>query len=201
MVIDDRIRRVCQYVEGPTVLDLGAVQHNLENTGREDWLHAHLVEQHDTVIGVDILEDEVEALRERGYTMLVDDVTDMNRDIDADTVVAGELIEHVDNPGGLIQTAADHLKPGGRFILTTPNPWAVVHLRRWLTGGQRVNDEHVAWYGPIVLEQLLDRYGFTVETMETTTRNHRGLTRIARVLGSEVFGGTTWVCVARRRES
>lgn len=193
---DDRIQRICTHVEGPTVLDLGAVQHDLEKTENDDWLHAHLVERFDTVVGVDMLADEVEALRDRGYQMRRADATDMSLDVTADTVVAGELIEHVDNPGGLVASARDHLRPGGRLVITTPNPWAVVHLRRLFTGKHHVNEEHVAWFGPIVLEQLLERYGFRVEVMETTNGSHRGLTGIAHRLGSEVFGGTTWVAVA-----
>lgn len=195
---DDRIRRVLEYTEGPTVLDLGAVQHDLAKTERDDWLHDHLVDRFETVVGVDILQEDVQALREQGYTMLCDDVTTMDRDLEADTVVAGELIEHVDNPGGLVAVARDHLKPGGRFVLTTPNPWGLPHLRRWLTGRQSINDEHVAWYGPCTLAQLLERYDFTIDTMETTRRPHRGLTRLAQYLDTDHFAGTTWVAVARK---
>jgi 2-polyprenyl-3-methyl-5-hydroxy-6-metoxy-1,4-benzoquinol methylase len=194
--MDDRIRRVCEYAEGPVVLDLGCVQHDPAKIDADDWLHAHLADRFEHVLGVDIHEDGIRAMWDRGYTATAADATALDLPIEADTVVAGELIEHVTDPGGLVASARDHLKPDGRFILTTPNPWAVVHLRRHLTGSYHINDDHVAWYGPTVLEQLLDRYGFDIEIMETTTRNHRGLTRIAQELGSDIFGGTTWVCVA-----
>ncbi|ELZ13886.1 type 11 methyltransferase [Halovivax asiaticus JCM 14624] len=197
--MDDRMQKICKYAEGPTILDLGAVQHELENT-TEEWLHAYLVEEFDNVVGVDVLEDEIDALRKRGYDMQFGDVTDMDLGIMADTVVAGELIEHLTNPGALVETAFNHLKPGGLFILTTPNPWAIVHLRRWWSDDPQINDNHVAWYGPIVLKQLLNRYGFDVERMETTRRNHGGLMRIAQYFNNDIFGGTTWVCVARRPE-
>lgn len=195
---DDRIKRVCEAAEGPTILDLGAVQHDLAKTNDDAWLHEHLVERFDRVIGVDILAHEVHALNQQGYEMMQADVTSMNLDVTADTVVAGELIEHVANPGLMLERASAHLKDGGKVVLTTPNPWAFVHLRRLLTRTHSINDEHVGWYGPVVLRQLLNRYGFAIETMQTTRRGHGGITGIAQRLNSDVFGGTTWVCVATK---
>jgi len=194
--MDNRIEYVCEYTEGPLVLDLGAVQHDAANASNTEWLHQYLVNQFERVVGVDILADDVKQLNNQGYEMIEADVTDMDLGITADTIVAGELIEHIDNPGQFLTQAKQHLKPEGNLILTTPNPWAIVHLRRWVTGTYSINPTHVAWYGPRVLTQLLDRYGFTVTKLHTTERDHKGLTRVAQELGSDVFGGTTWICVA-----
>ena len=42
-------------------------------------------------------------------------------DADADVIFAGELIEHLWNPDGLIESAAKSLPEGGWFVITTPN--------------------------------------------------------------------------------
>jgi 2-polyprenyl-3-methyl-5-hydroxy-6-metoxy-1,4-benzoquinol methylase len=149
---------------------------------------------------VDILVDEVMKLNRNGYHFIDADVTQMDLDILADTIVAGELIEHIDNPGLMLESAQQHLKPGGRIILTTPNPWAMVHLRSWLTGNMSINRRHVAWYGPLVLRELLERHNFQVVTINPTNRDHKGLTGLAQKLGSDIFGSTTWVCVAKKPE-
>jgi len=197
--MDDRIERVVGLTDGPTVLDLGAVQHDAANASSDEWLHAHLVDRFETVIGVDVLADDVARLNREGYDIRHADATDMSLDIAADTVVMGELIEHVANPGDLLATARDHLKPGGAVVCSTPNPWGLPVLKRLLLGRQGVNDEHVAWYGPTVLRQLFERYGFAVETLETTRRDHGGLTRLAQWADADVFGGTTWICKARQQ--
>jgi 2-polyprenyl-3-methyl-5-hydroxy-6-metoxy-1,4-benzoquinol methylase len=194
--MDDRVRRVVNYAEGPTILDFGAVQHDATAANGDNWLHGTLAERFPEVIGVDILTDDVHILQNQGYDVRVGDCTDLHLPVTADTVVAGEILEHVADAGGLLDSARRHLTDDGRLVLTTPNPWAVVHLRRLLTGHHDINGEHVAWHGPQTLRQLCRRHGFRVERLEATTRDHRGLTGLAQRLGSEVFGGTTWICVA-----
>lgn len=192
----DRIERVIDATDGPTVLDLGAAQHGAAQAASDDWLHKHLARNFERVIGVDYLAEAVAELNKEGYEFVHADVTTLDLDVQADTVVAGELIEHIANPGQLLDACRSHLRPGGRLVLTTPNPWGIPVLRRLLAGTQGVNDEHVAWYGPTVLTQLLGRYGFTIECIETTRRDHGGLTRLAQYVDSDLFGGTTWVAVA-----
>ncbi len=195
----NRIKEVLRYVEGPVVLDLGAIQHDMENTKNQWWLHKHL-DNHPSVeqlVGVDLLE-EAKRLNEQGYDIRVGNVETMNLDITADTVVCGELIEHLSNPGKMLESITSHIKQDGKLIITTPNPWAVVHLRRILLNGHTdINEEHTAWFGPTVLEQLLERYGFEVDVMKAVGPDHPGLTHIAKKFGYDMFGGTNWVCVSR----
>lgn len=199
MTHEPRIRAICEEVVGPTVLDLGAVQHDAIAAGSDEWLHKRLTQLAgvERVVGVDILDSDVQTLQDQGYEMVAANVEAMDIDVTANTVVAGELIEHVDRPGDMLERAKEHLAPGGRLVLSTPNPWAVVHLRRWLQRDPHINEEHVAWYGPVVLSQLLERHGFTVQTMRTVGPDHGGLTAWAKRLGYDVFGGTTWVCAAK----
>jgi len=192
----ERIQRVVDAVEGETILDLGAAQHDASNEQNGDWLHKHLCDEFERVVGVDYLPKPVAELNKRGYEFIQADVTQMQLGIEADTVVAGELIEHIDNPGLMLDRIQDHLQPGGTLVLTTPNPWGLPILHRLLAGRMSINEEHVAWYGPTVLKQLLARYSFTVESCETTRRSHYGLSRFAQALEWDLLGGTTWVLKA-----
>jgi len=196
----DRIEAVLKHVDGPVVLDLGGVQHDLENRYNADWLHAHLTKKFERVVGVDYLEGAVVELNKAGYEFIHANVETMALDLEADTVVAGELIEHVSNPGLMLDRIADHLRPGGRLIITTPNPWYVYHIKAWLRGGLTVNGEHVAWFGPTVLRQLLGRHGFDVRSIVPTSDWKLGpLAKAIRPFANGIFLASTWVCVAEYR--
>lgn len=194
-----RIELVKEHTRGPVVLDLGAVQHDIEKAKRKEWLHDHLVRNFERVIGVDILAEEIETLNKQGYEMVQADVTQMDLAIEADTVVAGELIEHVDNPGLMLERISEHLKADAKVIITTPNPWAWIFLKRMWYNRMDINDEHVAWYGPVVMRQLLERHGFELVKTELATRKRAGIMHWLQTLGKVPFSGTTWVFVAQKQ--
>jgi len=197
--MNPRINAILNRVKGPTVLDLGCVQHDAANADRADWLHGHLERTHNYVLGIDILENEIQKLQRRGYNVRVGDAETLDLPGVFDTVVAGELIEHLSNPGKMLATAHDHLEPGGRLVLSTPNPWAFVHVRRAAVGRLRINDEHTAWFGPTTLRQLLDRHGFDVLSIDGTAQRHRGVMGLAQALDLTYLAATTWVVAAEKR--
>jgi len=197
--MNPRIEGILNRVEGPTVLDLGCVQHDAEKADNPDWLHKHLARRYDDVVGVDILDADVQALQDRGYNVRVGDAETLDLPGVFDTVVAGELIEHLSNPGKMLDTANDHLDPGGRLVLSTPNPWAFVHVRRAAVGRLRINDEHTGWFGPTTLRQVLDRHGFDVLSIDGTAQRHRGVMGLAQALDLTYLAATTWVVAAEKR--
>jgi len=194
----NRIEKIIAKTEGPTVIDLGCVQHDAGKATNEDWLHEHLCQAFERVIGVDILSDEVAKLNQQGYEIVQADVTEMEIDVRADTVVAGELLEHLANPGLMLERIQKHLKPGGKIVLSTPNPWLIARLIRLARGRESINDEHVAWYGPTVLRQLLSRYGYQNIEIDGTTRDHGGITSVAQYCESTVFGSSTYIITANQ---
>ena len=80
-----------------------------------------------------------------------------------DVIVCGELIEHVANPGLMLENIRSFLNSRGYLIITTPNPWAYPRIRLMMKGCLEkdwLNKEHVAWYSYQTLCQILDRYGY-----------------------------------------
>ncbi len=87
-----------------------------------------------------------------------------------DAVVAIEIIEHVENPFSFARQAAKLLKPGGLFLLTTPNVEAVSsrliflytgrlkHFSAWET----VRPAHITPIFRWKLEMLLAEAGFEI---------------------------------------
>ena len=38
-------------------------------------------------------------------------------------IFAGDLIEHLENHEGFLESCKAHLEPGGEIRISTPNPW------------------------------------------------------------------------------
>ena len=92
-------------------------------------LHQSLRQRFPHVAGIDISEENLERMRALGYENLYKmDAEKISLDEKYDTIVAGELIEHLSNPGLFLDRALMHLKPGGRLIITTPYVFSLLYI-------------------------------------------------------------------------
>lgn len=159
---DPRITSILSRVpSGADVLDIGCVDHSADRATERNWLHKHLYGVASHVAGIDYLETDVQRLRDEGYNVHHANAEQFDLGRTFDAVVAGELLEHIPNPGAFLGCALDHLADGGRLILTTPNVWGAAYLKRLLLPREvHCNEEHQAWYCRRTLRQLLERNGF-----------------------------------------
>src|SRR6516162_10165438 len=74
-MVEDRIPYLCELVRGKRILDVGMVDHFLDASSSERWLHGRLCEVAKKCVGVDVLTDELEQLRLRGYDVRNADLT------------------------------------------------------------------------------------------------------------------------------
>lgn len=175
---DERIKVICELVHGRSVLDVGCVQHNAYQGSSEKWLHKHICGDASYVLGVDLEKEEVAKLSDR-YNMIHGDAQTIQLDQKFEAVVAGEIIEHLENPGLFLSNMKKHLLPGGFIIVSTPNPFYPKRIFDILLKERvRIHPQHVSWYCDFTLEQLLRRSGYT--NVETKF-----------VSGSERFGGVS----------
>lgn len=137
-----------------TVLDVGCARHSSRKRGKGN-LHAFLVDRLNeaSVRGIDILPDEVAKMRAEGFNVEVANAQTFSFDDEFDAIIAGELIEHLPNPGAFIENAVSHLAPDGRLVLSTPNPDGFVFFRKALFG-QTNNPTHTCWIDPKNLRAL-----------------------------------------------
>jgi SAM-dependent methyltransferase len=164
-LIEDRIAYLCDCVGGKTILDIGVVAHTLDAYTSQLWLHGHLHKHAKSCLGIDILAREIDELKRRGYNVEVADITREPLPHKFEIILAGEVIEHVEAPGRLMENCASMLSPGGRLILTTPNPWHVNAIVKNLLAKETFVDsaDHVAWYDAATLFELGQRNGLVLD--------------------------------------
>jgi len=80
-----------------------------------------------------------------------------------DTILAGEIIEHLDSPQSFLAGCYAILNPGGSLVISTPNPYyppiallEMLMIRRYFYA-----PGHVNLYLPRFLVRMMERYKFT----------------------------------------
>lgn len=155
------IKEVCKDKK---VLDIGCVDHAAQKEKGSHWLHKQIKSVASSVVGVDILEEDVRELNQKGYNIIVGDALTIDIQEQFDVVVAGEFIEHVSDHGVFLKNMRKHLKGGGKLVITTPNMFAFRYQFWNLVSGKGIfNDQHVCWFDYFTLKELVERYNFEVE--------------------------------------
>jgi SAM-dependent methyltransferase len=166
------------------VLDIGVASHATRYILDPGWRHGKIRAVAARCVGIDILEPLVRDLREQGYDVrCVDATSDADLSERFDLVFAGDVIEHVDNAVALLRFAKRHLDPGGRLLVTTPNPFSRKFYRRFRREGvAMINLDHVAWITPTMALELGRRAGLALHAyhlVKPIARWKRSLKRLA----------------------
>ena len=118
----DHVHWIAACVRGPRILDVGC---------SEGVLELLLARAGHQVLGIDIkpaaiaaardlLRSEPPAVRNRVELRVADALGVELDETGFDSVVLGEVLEHLTYPAAMLERAAAFLKPGGRLVLTTP---------------------------------------------------------------------------------
>lgn len=169
-----RIDYLAERAGGRRVIHVGFVdagfQEMQEATGT--WLHQHLADRASELVGIDIDEAGVAAANAAGFEAHVADCRDPAAVAalglePADVVVAGEIIEHLDDPGSFLTLLHELVAPGGELVLTTPNASGLVNGFAALAGAEVNHPDHVVLFSWRTLTNLAARHGW--EHVETAT--------------------------------
>jgi 2-polyprenyl-3-methyl-5-hydroxy-6-metoxy-1,4-benzoquinol methylase len=148
---------------GMKVLDVGFWGQGV-SAENPNWPHRLLYERARDLYGLDVDYDEGRLLAPQDHYRK-QSAEDFSFDIKFDVIFAGDLIEHLSNPGLFLMRASEHLAPGGRLIMTTPNCFNLFNMTEKLTKYEpTVNRDHTCYFNEKTLRQLLGKNGWGVES-------------------------------------
>ncbi len=158
-----REKIIIDHVRGKDVLDIGSVG---QTEAYNLWI---VLKQHaGTLTGIDI-EPSVTPGVVHGNM----ETYQFNRQFDV--VMAGDVIEHVSNPGLFLNNIRKHLREHGVLAVTTPNA-------KWPTVALKPNPTHVLWHDRYTLTCLLRRCGFEISYFSYYFGNKKNYPWILRPL-------------------
>lgn len=141
---------------GAKVLDIGFYG---QGNGADSpyWVHRLLFEQGADVWGLDLAYDEEHILGPKDHYRR-GSAESFTIDQDFDVVFAGDIIEHLSNPGLFLDAVRKHIKNDGVLILTTPNAFNLFNLVEKLTKDEpTVNSDHTFYFNRKTLLKLLEK--------------------------------------------
>ncbi len=84
-----------------------------------------------------------------------------------DVVIAGDIIEHLSNPGRMLDGIKRFCTETTQVIITTPNAFGAPNFLRHSVGKFREGAEHVMSFNQQNLVTLLNRHGYSVSELHT----------------------------------
>ena len=136
-------------------------------------LHFELEKVTADLYGIDSDRDAIGLLEPHGvkniYWADLENLDDLDLHETFDVIVAGEMIEHLNNPGQFLSGIRRFMNPESRLLLTTINAYCGMRFFYYGLRGKRgksepVHPDHVAYYSYSTLSLLLKRHDINVET-------------------------------------
>ncbi len=151
-----RLRHISRFIEPGRMIDVGcAMGFFIDEAHRMGW----------QVEGLDVSGFAVDYVQNRfGHSAYHGSLMDLDLPAgEYDLVTMFDVIEHVPDPKGYMQTVSDLLRPGGVYELATPDIGSVparLTGKRWI--GYKLSEEHVYYFSVATLRRMLDEAGFDV---------------------------------------
>jgi len=138
------------------VLDVGFLGQGIKENDQR-WPHFIIKKFAKDVYGIDL---EISPEYKQNPHYLEASAENFSFPVKFDVIFAGDLIEHLSNPGLFLDCCKKHLKPNGKLILTTPNTFNLFNLTEKLSKREpTVNPDHTFYFNSKTLTKLLEKNG------------------------------------------
>lgn len=192
----DRVPYIANLCRGLRVLDIGCLDETaLEKRNTTEWLHARIGAVACSVIGIDMsdsLPAEGLTTGENASIVKGDGTCPDIPSEDVDIIVAGEFIEHLENPLQFLRNM-QAAYPGRTLVLSTPNGTSFANALLGLIGREAQHQDHLLTSTYKTLNTLCRRSGssdwqilpyrfYATEMLLESTGTKRALVKVTEKL-------------------
>jgi SAM-dependent methyltransferase len=169
-----RLDIILELCSGKRVLHLGCTNAPYtEEAIRDNMLLQFALEKVAAdVWALDADRQGIEILESHGSKQILfgdlENLDDLDLDQEFDVIVAGEMIEHLNNPGSFIKGVKRFMNRDSILLLTTINAYCAMRFFYYGFRGRNgrsepVHPDHVAYYSYSTLKVLLDRHDLPID--------------------------------------
>jgi len=169
---------ILERCRGKRVLHLGCVDAGYmhDRFSRGILMHQRLAKVTSDLYGVDVDEPGISFLSDHGFTQLIvgdvcrlDQIPEIRRTV-FDVIVAGEVVEHLQNPGMFFESVKTIMQPNRtELIVTVPNAFRFTTLQYLLKGIEYIHPDHNYWFSYQTISNLFTKSQFTITDIAVYT--------------------------------
>jgi 2-polyprenyl-3-methyl-5-hydroxy-6-metoxy-1,4-benzoquinol methylase len=208
MELISRNEKIIEYSKNKTVLHLGCVGFaDLDSSERVKYLpqtlHYKLHKVTKEIVGLDYSKEVINSIKNiEGFDNIhyadVEQLNDLDLSKKFDLIVAGDIIEHLSNPGKMLDGLKRFCSNNTKIIITTPNSFGVASFLRFLFNKFKEGNEHVMTFNMYNMSNLLIRHEYSVKSMDTCYQEHAKKIKLFKAFKNILslfpkFGGTLFV--------
>ncbi len=195
----DRVQFIKNACVGKKVLHLGCTDYPFteEVIKNEMLLHFELGRVARELYGFDFDERGIKILSDAGvknlYLSNLEKLEEVDLDETFDVIIAGEMIEHLSNPGLFLKGIQRFMNSETNLLVTTINAYCGMRMLTYGfrgRGGARepVHPDHVAYYSYSTLKVLIERENLRVRRFAfyNTGEEHRKLAAWKQKLANDI---------------
>ncbi len=158
----ERVSHIAGACRGKRVLDIGCLDETaFEKRDTQEWLHRRIASVAQTVTGIDLSDSLPEEGLRTAPNAHIHKGDGTAPDVAADTVdiiVAGEFIEHLENPAAFLRAMKERY-PGKTLMISTPNGVSFANALLGTIGREAQHHDHLMTSTYKTLNTLCARAG------------------------------------------
>lgn len=164
LLVKHRFDAIKEILRGKSILDIGCVGLGYQEED-EFWIHGKIHKIARKSIGIDIEEDKIDKIREKGYEVVVADVNKrFYLDETFEVIHAGQVLTYITNFDEFFYNMRKHLKTNGVLILSVTNSHSFKNFVKYTF--KKIDFKYTNFQNVISLRHLLDKYGFEARRVE-----------------------------------
>lgn len=166
---DSRLKYIKKFINNQDVLDFGAGDIS------DRYFAKYIKKYSKSYAAVEINEKRAKNLIKKGLDIKIGNCENINLNKKFGVIIAGDIIEHLDNPGLFLKNVKNHLKKNGVFIINTPNAFSInrIIMSFLKLGNLKQHPEHTFLFTEQLLRLIIKRNGFNIK--EVIYFNHSPL--------------------------
>jgi len=167
--VKNRIEEILELSKNKKVLHFGCADYPFTKLRGDQLLHYQLSKVSAELHGIDASEKGINDLKELGFKNLflvnAESPTGTVRDQNYDVIIAGEIIEHLSNPGLFLDSLRTLMSEETELILTTINAFTLKIFLYSFFYKEKVHSDHNYYFSYYTIKQLIEKHGLKCDNI------------------------------------